>query len=743
MKSSPLFRSFSRSIFVLLAAGILFCFSLSSAAQQTLQVLHGSVRAEIASGRAELKGALPPTEQMRLSILLPLRNQAALSSLLARLYDPSSPDFHHWMSVPQFTEQFGPTSKDYEAVVEFARANGFTVQDRAPNRLLVPMTGSVAQVERAFHVSMKVYQHPLEKRTFYSADRMPSFNLPVAVDKIVGFDNYEQPRSLVIKRADEKPTPLLIPPIIGSGPGGAWGASSYLPGDMRAAYYADGVSPITNKPLTGSGQAVGMMEFAGFDIGDVTSSFIPSATATANNGDFVLAYTPVAGGTTYSIPINTVLLDGIVSPGSGGMDDAEPVLDIVSAIGMAPGLSQVRIYYGSSDLDIYNSMATENICKQLSVSWIVGYYDSIFQEYAAQGQSLFAASGDSGNPPISPAEDPWVTAVGGTHLLTDGAGGAWKSEYGWSASGAGPSPDNLLIPTYQDGLNGANGASTTLRNVPDVVIEGANPNYGCVLGVCDVEGGTSYSAPRYAALIAMANEQEVAQGRSTLGFINPAIYALAENPANYIDNFHDITTGTSACCGQPSWYLAGTGYDLVTGWGSPIGQNLINALTLPPGFSVTSKLTTLTLTTGQSGTGALSITAQGGYSGAITFACTGLPNGARCDFSPSTVLPTGSIPTTTTVTVTAPNKLSSTRGDGRPILPGLPSGAALATLALCFFGWKRGRWMCLLLALMIIPLASGLSGCSSNAHKPITSVVTITATSGTLQHATSFTLTVQ
>jgi hypothetical protein len=91
--------------------------------------------------------------------------------LLSRLYDPRSADYRHFLSVDQFTEQFGPTAEDYQAVVDFAQANGFTVTGTPANRMLVPISGTIAQIERAFHVSMKVYQDPTEKRTFYSGSR--------------------------------------------------------------------------------------------------------------------------------------------------------------------------------------------------------------------------------------------------------------------------------------------------------------------------------------------------------------------------------------------------------------------------------------------------------------------------------------------------------------------------------------------------------------------------------------------
>ena len=114
---------------------------------------------------------------------------------------------------------------------------------------------------------------------------------------------------------------------------------------------------------------------------------------------------------------------------------------------MAPGLSQVLVYVAkSSDADIFNRMAHDNIAKSLSCSWYwypddPGKDDPIFKEFAAQGQSLFVASGDYGsipspkNPYYYPAEDAYVTSVGGTDLTTNGPGGTWASETAWSTDG--------------------------------------------------------------------------------------------------------------------------------------------------------------------------------------------------------------------------------------------------------------------------------------------------------------------
>jgi subtilase family serine protease len=494
---------------------------------------------------------------MRLAIILPLRNPGELTNLLKRLYDPSNPDYRHFLTVAQFTQQFGPTKQDYEAVVKFARSKGFNVTHTPANRLLVHIDGTVSQINKAFHVAMTTYRHPTENRTFYSPDREPSLELSVPVMHIAGLNNFSFPRPK-FRRAPAN----FRRNITGSGPSGA-----YLGSDMRAAYYG-------GTALTGSGQAVGLLEFDGYNLSDVTASF---------------------AGQSNSVPIQNVLLDG-ASAGSDG-DDGEQVLDIVQAASMAPGMSQIRVYIapgtsqiGVGDVDIFNEMATENIAKQLSCSWgwnpdDTAQLDSILQEFAAQGQNLFVASGDAGAFTGSnstdnsyPAESVYVVAVGGTDLTTKGAGGTWQSETAWLDSSGGPADDGFAIPSWQAGVaNSSNQASTSVRNVPDVAAEANTDNYACDQGSCAGDyGGTSFAAPRWAGFLALVNQQVVASGSSTVGFLNPIIYPIARG-ASYNEVFHDITSGNNNN-GQGQSYNAVVGYDLVTGWGSPNGQNLINLL---------------------------------------------------------------------------------------------------------------------------------------------------------------------
>jgi kumamolisin len=198
--------------------------------------------------------------------------------------------------------------------------------------------------------------------------------------------------------------------------------------------------------------------------------------------------------------------------------------------------------------------------------------DPYFEKMAAQGQSFFAASGDSSTWSASneawPADDAYVISVGGTDLTTAKAAGAWASETAWVDSGGGVSPDKIAIPSWQKlagVINSSNKGSTTLRNGPDVSANANFTYYTCadqVACLANSYGGTSFAAPMWAGFIALANQQAAANKLAPVGYFNPTIYPLNVGSA-YGTNFHDITSGKSGS------YSAVTGYDLVTGWGSP------------------------------------------------------------------------------------------------------------------------------------------------------------------------------
>ena len=484
-----------------------------------------------------------------------MRNQAALTNLLHQIYDPASPHYHQYLTPEQFTERFGPTAEDYAAVVAFAKANGLTVRATHPNRILLDVNGTVADIEKALRVNLRVYQHPKEARAFYAPDAEPSLDRAVPVLHISGLDNYVVPRPMNFK---VKPLAATAKATLntGSSPGGG-----YMGNDFRAAY-------VPGVTLTGAGQTVGFLQFdSGFYQSDIT------------------AYENLNG--LPNVPVTAVLLDGY--DGGPGYGNDEVSLDIEMAISMAPGLSGILVYEGSVTDDILNRMATDNLARQLSASWtypIDPMTEQIFLEFAAQGQSFFNASGDSdayaGAIP-TPADDPNITIVGGTTLTTTGPGGAWASEtvwnWGYGTGGGGGISTTYPIPSWQQEVSmSANQGSTTMRNIPDVAMTADNVYVLCGNGQSGIFGGTSCATPLWAGFMALVNQQAVANGRPPLGFINPAIYALGHE-AGYTLGLHDITTGSNASpYSLPGEFMAVAGYDLCTGWGTPNGSNLVNAL---------------------------------------------------------------------------------------------------------------------------------------------------------------------
>ncbi|HEX5397490.1 MAG TPA: hypothetical protein VFY06_00385, partial [Verrucomicrobiae bacterium] len=143
------------------------------------------------------------------------------------------------------------------------------------------------------------------------------------------------------------------------------------------------------------------------------------------------------------------------------------------------------------------------------------------------------------------------------------------------------------IPSWQQGINMVtNHGSTTMRNIPDVAMTADNIYVRYNNGSIYTDGGgTSASAPLWAGFIALANQQAASLDKPSVGFLNPALYAIGRSPA-YAGAFHDITNGNNFSSVSPANYPAVPGYDLCTGWGTPDGQNLINALVSPDTLSI-------------------------------------------------------------------------------------------------------------------------------------------------------------
>jgi subtilase family serine protease len=249
-------------------------------------------------------------------------------------------------------------------------------------------------------------------------------------------------------------------------------------------------------------------------------------------------------------------------------------------------------------------MITNMQIKQFSTSWGMGQDNVVEQDFQimqAQGQTFFSACGDGdayvNNNIFYPADDTNITSVGGTQLTLTATGNSYMSEAVWNTGldapawccngqnsntaywGSGGGVNTAYsIPPWQKTVDmTAVGGSSTLRNMPDVAAVANNVWLYYDDGLSNSFMGTSIASPLWAGFTALVNQQAANDGLPTVGFINPALYSIGQS-INYADCFHDITNGNNTWPGSPNLYYAKPGYDLCTGWGTPNGQNMIDAL---------------------------------------------------------------------------------------------------------------------------------------------------------------------
>ena len=618
-------RRLEIAVFTVVAAVL----SMMATAGATQSVKTHHVRDEVRRGEVAPNGRLPQNQVLQLDLVLPLRDPAGLKSFLADVYNPHSPNFRHWLSPAEFTARFGPTQEQYDEVLNFSRNNGLQVVGGSRDGMEVQVKGTVGAIEAALHISLNTYPHPSENRTVFGVDREPTPNLSFNLWHVSGLDNFSIPKPMLVKKSDFAAAHGMYPEQVvshattGSGP-----SASFLGSDMREAYYA-------GTALTGAGQNLGLLEFYGTNLSDLNTYY-------ANVHQ------------TNTVPITLLSTDGTSTSCSyPACDDIEQTLDMTQALGMAPGLASLVMYIGSSDTAMISAMTTHNpLPTVIGCSW--GWtpvdpsaLDPFFQRMAVQGQNFFVAAGDSqawnsSNFPW-PAEDGNVVTVGGTDLTTSGAAGPWASETAWVDSGGGISPDHIAIPSYQQlagVINSSNRGSTTYRNGPDVSANANFTFYTCgdqQACLANNYGGTSFAAPMWAGFIALVNQQLAANAKPTIGFLNPTVYSQNVT-SSYATDFHDVTSGSAGT------YSAVTGFDLVTGWGSP-KPALITALTggtQTAGFALSASPSSVTVLQGNQGSSTITSTVSGGFNSAVTLSATGQPTGVTVGFSPTSITGNGS-----------------------------------------------------------------------------------------------------
>jgi len=522
------------------------------------------------------------SQAVSLAIILPSRNPAGLAAFIKHVTTPGDKAFRHYLTPAEFAARYGASLTDYKDIAGWARAHGLIPGEEYSAHTVLPVTGSVKNLNAAFNVTLIDYKDS-KGNIFYNADRAPTVPSAVAsrVTSVIGFNNINRYEPLVRKA----PSGTRQQTAGGTGSGGAYAAA-----DLRTAY------SVPTAPPGAPGETLAVFEQGGFDPNDV-------ATYLTANG----------------LPKKYVVARGVNGYG-GGIDDPnvelEAVLDIDMEIGTNPKLKALLVYedgqdpFGVALVDSFAAIASDDKAQTISVSYgldealqdpadIQAENTALMQE-VAQGQTVFVSAGDRGaygdlgnglNAP-DPGSQPLVTSVGGTTLFT-GPGEIYLDEITWNelaslgfATGGGVS-SIWPIPSWQlvGGVSvaAANGGSSTYRNVPDIAAVGdpftGVAVYSALNGGWIQLGGTSVSSPIWAGYTSVINATSKALGLGQIGFANPVLYTLGENYFAFNDVV-DGTNGDALIYGIPG-FSAGFGYDNVTGWGSPAFFTAVDWSLLP------------------------------------------------------------------------------------------------------------------------------------------------------------------
>lgn len=567
MKKSNIFIPAMLSAFSLVLLPVNSTLAQPASATPNAKVkLHGNE--VVAAKHGTLKGHKNGSDKVTLTLSLNLRNQSQLDSFIADLYNPSSPNYKKFLTPEQFTAKFGPTASDVQKVTDFAKSNGLKVESVSSNNTLVQVSGTAKQMEDTFGVTLNNYTNA-KGQTYYANAEQPTVPAEIAgvINAVTGLDNEMKAHTNARQTSPfVAGKPNNVSPKVGSGPAGG-----YTPSELRGAYDA---APLNSAGITGSGQNVALVEFDGYVQSNITTYY---------NQYGLGSPTPT-----------TVLVDGY--NGAAGQGQGEVELDIEVINAMAPA-AHVYVYEAPNsdqgELDMYQKIANDNTSKTVSISWgqcetsansaTMSSLHNILSQMATQGQSVYAAAGDSGAYDCgngsttlavdNPANDPYVTGVGGTNLTISGT--SYGSEKVWANSsnksgGGGGISTVYSKPSWQTGTGTTNSYSNGMRQVPDVSAD-ADPATGYSIysaGSWTVYGGTSCAAPLWAGITALNNQYAANNGKGNLGQANPTLYSMFNTTQTYTA-YHDITSGTNL------YYPATTGYDQATGIGTPDAYNLV------------------------------------------------------------------------------------------------------------------------------------------------------------------------
>src|SRR5579872_280721 len=562
-------RRVKRTAYRIGALVVAFTGLLAASSHAQMVALNDNRPAE-ASGLSSRAGATRP---LTLHISYKLRNRAALAKLLDDQQNPASPQYHRWLTPTQFDARFGRTPAEVQAVSKWLSQNGIRVMRSSGREMLSSAT--VAQAQRAF--ATHIMASPDGARFANSAAPQVPARFADVIGSIDGLDNLRH--YVPVTRAPSSPRLSHSTSPAAARPAAA-GGTAFGPQDVWTFYHQ---TPPVNGATDGSG---------GDCLAVIEDSDYPDAAITKFDGFFSLPSASV-----------TREFSDATSPGTNS-DETEALVDIEWAHAIAPG-APIRVYIGNTITqkidpltDSLLQAVSDNTCGTISFTFVFcgaapSFYTTTIgnamTQAAAQGQTVFAASGDWGSAGLvaqgnscvtgttpnanEVAANPNVTGVGGTQFtpIYDAGGNdvgnepetAWDDAEG--ATGGGKSAV-FLKPTYQNASTPNDGA----RDFPDVALAASDVTPGFCWVDSDATslscgiGGTSVSTPIWAGITKLISEI----GGERLGNINPRIYQLGALGSTAQSGFRDVTSGDNAFNGAAG-FRAVPGYDQTTGWGTP------------------------------------------------------------------------------------------------------------------------------------------------------------------------------
>jgi pseudomonalisin len=598
-----------------------------------------------------------PMEHMLLTLLPDSTQQDILNQLVEAQNNPESPYYHQWLTPEQYGERFGVSDSDAAQVVAWLQEQGMQVEEFTAGRRSIIFTGTAAQVQATFHTPIHIYK--IGDEVHHANVNDPE--IPAALVQVVGgvvslHDFHSEPMHGMVR----KPAPDLS----------SGGAYYLAPADFATIY---DLNPLYQQSINGNGQSIAIVARSNINIADVRQ-FRTFFGLPANDPQIVV------NGTDPGIwSANEETEADLDVEWSGAVAKNATIKFVVSkSTNSSDGVDLSAQYIVNRNLAPVMSTSF-GLCEAALGSSGNSFLNSLWQQAAAEGITVFVSSGDSGAAGCDSASastathgravnglcsTPYSVCVGGTEFNdlsnptlywspsntsgTQESALSYIPEVVWNASGPGyglwASGGGASIvyakPSWQAGTGvPADGK----RDVPDVALSSAGHDGYLIFqnGELYVVGGTSAAAPSFAGVMALVVENTAARQ----GNANVVFYSLASKQrAGGASVFHAITIGNNSVPGQAG-FNATAGYDQATGLGSIDGSVLVDhwaGATTPPSFHAAVSANSLSVTGGSSNSVTLNVTVSGGFNAAVAFSITGLPSGVSGAFTPSKLSAPGS-----------------------------------------------------------------------------------------------------